>query len=611
MLYCPPKYLKPRNNLNEELSKLEGDLSDKEAKISLAKFLYHNIGFTTELISGVKLNTYQELHIKMWLLRNFNLCIWGRGCSKSFSVSVFSFLYTIFNPGSKLLIAAPTFRNSRLIFDRIEEFTKAKGAELLKQCFTEEASHKNDLYSWRINEGSILAIPLAGEKIRGLRAQVLIIDELAQITEKTIKEILMPFLVANDNIKERLTIKEVEDELIKAGRMTEMDRTPFINNIKLIGLSSASYTFEYLYTMFNEWIAKICDQEIRDATYFVSRLSYKAIPEEMLAKEIIEEAQSGGENSASFRREYCSEFLSESDGFYSARKLLECTIPPGEQPHLLLRGDKNKKYIIAIDPSFSNSPSADNFAMCVLELDEENKQTIVVHQYAKAGKDLKDHINYFYYIYTNFNTVLVVIDNADGNFIQACNESELFRRSNIELKFFDFETTAEGIDYEIIIKEVRRTYNLQDKKICFKQFFGTGDFLRKANENLQACIDYKRVWFASSIRADGNSFDKAINCNIPLDLTGFNGNIGELVDEQDLLLLQVKKELALIQLTTTTRGTYSFDIPAFLKKDKSPHRARRDSYTALMLGTWGAKCYFDLISAPAESSIASFEPFIV
>ena len=65
MIYCPNKYLREVKDVNAELSQLKGFLNDKEAKITLAKFLRANLGFTTELISGVKLAPYQELHLKL------------------------------------------------------------------------------------------------------------------------------------------------------------------------------------------------------------------------------------------------------------------------------------------------------------------------------------------------------------------------------------------------------------------------------------------------------------------------------------------------------------------------------------------------------------------
>ena len=50
MIYSPNKYEFKGANVNEELALLKGELEDKEAKISLAKFLRANLGITTELI---------------------------------------------------------------------------------------------------------------------------------------------------------------------------------------------------------------------------------------------------------------------------------------------------------------------------------------------------------------------------------------------------------------------------------------------------------------------------------------------------------------------------------------------------------------------------------
>ena len=49
--------------------------------------------------------------------------------------------------------------------------------------------------------------------------------------------------------------------------------------------------------------------------------------------------------------------------------------------------------------------------MAVLELDDENRQGALVHNYAVAGGDLNNHIKYMYYLMTNFNVVMIIIDN--------------------------------------------------------------------------------------------------------------------------------------------------------------------------------------------------------
>ena len=176
MWYGPPKYERDLTSINEEVLKMEGSLSDKDAKMSLAKFLRSNLGLTTELLSGIKLAPFQEITLKGLMNRNFSMCVWGRGCGKTFIASVFCFLQCIFEPNTKILVAGPTFRTARFIFNNLEKMVESKGAELLGQCFGAKIK-RNDQYEWQINGGTITAIPLNGEKIRGFRANILLLDE--------------------------------------------------------------------------------------------------------------------------------------------------------------------------------------------------------------------------------------------------------------------------------------------------------------------------------------------------------------------------------------------------------------------------------------------------
>ena len=399
----------------------------------------------------------------------------------------------------------------------------------------------------------------------------------------------MPFLVAPQNMKERLEIRQIEDDLISKGKMKEEDRMVFENNSKMIALSSASYTFENLYKTYKDWVNKIYSDELGDANYFISQMGYEALPEEMIDKTIIEEAQDGGSSHSSFLREYCAQFTDGSDSYFSAKKMHECTIPDGENPTTLIRGKSDCKYILGIDPSFSNSPSSDFFAMSLLEVDSGTNEGTLVHSYAVAGGDLKDHINYMFYLYTNFNIELIVIDNAGYQFLDSCNESENFVNAGINLKFIDFESTKEGQDYQKQLRKFKRDLNKTDHKICFKQNF-TSDFLRKANEHLQAAIDHRKIWFASRATANGSAFDKQSNLNVNLSLTGCK-NVGELIESQDSLIYATKKQCALVEVKSTAKGTQTFDLPQHLKRSTSAHRARKDNYTTLMLANWGLKCY--------------------
>jgi hypothetical protein len=617
MWYCPERYKKKLVDLNAELLEIKDELNDKDAQRLLAQFLRHNLGLTVEILSGIKLAPYQEITLKAFFNRDFNLCVWGRGCAKSFMAAIFCFMYCIFEPGTKIIIAGPTFRTARNIFTELEKMVKSKGAELLYQCFmTDPPAHKNDLLSWEFSNGSsIKAIPMNGDKIRGFRASVIIIDEFLLITEPMYKEVLMPFLVAPRNIGERLKIKEIEDQAIKDGSMTEEQRTVFSTTAKLIALSSASYTFENLYTTFKEWCRKIENPDKEDieksATYFVSQVGFQAIPKEMIEKTVIEEASSGGLQSPAFLREYCAQFTDGSEGYFSAIKMKAIQIEPGHGPNLLLKGYKDKKYILAIDPSFSSSPSSDDFAMAVMEIDDETKHATLVHNYAVHGGNLKDHIAYFYYLVTHFNIVFLISDNADGNFIENANETTRFTDNNLNFKALDdWDANIEdpGKRQEMLTK-VRRSYNQTEKRICIYHVFNSKS-IRETNEHLQGCIDFKRVWFASRIRPDGSVFEKVAQGRVDLSLTPYK-DIGEFIDRQDELLELTKKECALIEVRVNPQGTQTFDLPQHLRRSESPTRARKDNYTALVLGCWATRCYYEIMGYNDELPITTFSPIFV
>ena len=606
MWYAPEKY-KPDEvrDLNQDfLNNLKGELDTKEAKITLAQFLHHNLGLTTELISGIKLAPFQEITLRGMMERNFSMCVWGRGCGKTFIASVFSFLYCIFNPGSKILIAGPTFRTARFIFNNIEKMVDTKGAELLMQAFGAK-SKRNDQYEWQINGGTITAIPLSGEKIRGFRANILLLDEYLLLPEETIKTVLMPFLVAPQNMKERIEVRELEDKLIETGKIKEEDRMVFKNESKMIALSSASYTFENLYKQYKEWLDNIYSSERSEASYFISQMGYEALPEHMIDSTIIEEAQNGGQSHSSFLREYCAQFTDGSDSYFSAKKMHECTIPDGESPHTLIKGEKDKKYILGIDPSFSNSPSSDFFAMSVLEVDEERGHGSLVHSYAVAGGDLKEHIKYLYYLQSAFDFDMICIDNAGFQFIDSCNETKWFQNDKINLKFIEFNSDKEGLDYDSEIKKLKLAHDKGEGKVVFKQNFSSS-FIRKANEHLQACIDHKKIWFASKTAANGGAFDKCVNQKIKTTFTGYPSLL-DLIEEQDNLIYHTKRQCALVEVKSTAKGTQTFDLPQHLKRSTSATRARKDNYTTLMLANWALKCYLDMQNTE-EAQYFTFTP---
>ncbi|MDO8609358.1 MAG: hypothetical protein Q7R95_02330 [bacterium] len=609
MFYSPPKYNKEIKNFNDELLKLDGELDDFTAKVTLAEFMKRNIGFGCELITGFAPYEYQELLLKAFFNRNFSMMVAARGGAKSTIGAVIGLLIAIFEPNTTIGVLGPVFRTARNIFAEMEKIIDSKEATLLKQCI-DKIERRNDLYKISFLNGSrIVFSPLNGQYARGLRVQTLILDEFLLLTEDIVTQVLFPFLMAPADVKNRIKIREKEDELIRQGRLEEKDRTKFENTARMIALSSASYSFEYLAKLYNEWIENIYSKNpVEDANYFVCNISYHALPPDMVQSSVIQEAKAAGEETAYFKREYLARFTDENEGFFAATKMYAQTVKPGDSPTIQLQVKSEETIAISIDPSFSNAPNSDDFAFCVGKI-LPNKEFVVIHNYAEAGTGLKDHIKYFYYLLVAFNPSIIISDNSDGNFLQSCNESALFKKNNLKLDFIDYDGELEGQDYEKMLRDVRNQYNKLNHKICFKKIFTTNS-IRRMNEQLQTFINNKKVWFGSKITPNELVFNETVNSQIPYEFDD-GESIIDLIDKQDSLMDLLKKETGLIEIRSSPTGHTVFDLPANLKRDSSPTRCRRDSYTALLLLAEAVKAYNDLMRKDPTPKQSLFTPIML
>ena len=85
----------------------------------------------------------------------------------------------------------------------------------------------------------------------------------------------------------------------------------------------------------------------------------------------------------------------------------------------------------------------------------------------------------------------------------------------------------------------------------------------------------------------------------------------DFIEHQSDMIDLTKNECALVQITTTAQGTQTFDLPPNLRRQTGPDKARKDSYSALVLANWMSKVYFDSQSQPAEDVIETFEPTFI
>jgi hypothetical protein len=611
---------KDSDDFNEELLKMEGYLEDQEAKILLYKFLRENITFTADLVSGVKLFPFQHMAIKAMFTTDYFMGVWSRGMSKSFTTAIYAYLDAILNQGVEIGILSKSFRQAKMIFKKIEDIASKPQALYLNQCITHK-SKSNDEWLLEIGSSRIRALPLGdGEKLRGFRFHRIIIDEFALMPERIYNEVIIPFLSVVENPTQREELYNIETDLIKQGKMQESDRHTWPNN-KLIALSSASYKFEYMYKAYEQFeeLIQTGGQRKGDAHRTIMQFSYDCAPKQLYDQNLINQAKSTMSQSQ-FDREFGAIFTDDSSGYFKTSKMAACTLKDGENPCTEIAGEPGAKYILAFDPSWAESESSDDFAMMVLKLDEEKKMGIVVHSYALSGANLKQHIYYFYFLLKNFNIVSIVGDyNGGVQFINAANESLLFKENKINIKCIN--TNFDDIEnYQEKLREGKKEYNLDNGTICYLRK-PTSQWIRRANEFLQSNFDHRRILFAS--RAIDDNYNAQRRKKIPIDKIQFlrtsqsaerqtkEAKMIDFVEHQFDMMNLVKTQCSLIQITTSAGGTQNFDLPPSLKRQTGPEKARKDSYSALVLGNWMVKLYNDMMEVKTENITTTFTPMFI
>ena len=603
-------------DINKEILEIEGYLEEDEAKLLFYKFLRQNPSFAAEFITGVRLFPFQHMAIKGMMETDYFLGIWSRGMSKSFSTAVFALLDAIMNQGVHIGIISKSFRQSKMIFTKMEEIAASPKAEFLSQCIT-RVSKANDQWVMELGSSKITALPLGdGEKLRGFRFERMIIDELLLMPEKVLNEVIMPFLSVIKNTTERQETYDIDTTMIEQGKLKEEDRHKWPNN-KIIGLSSASYRFEHLYKMYCQYESLILNQNEQDKAHrTIMHFSYDCAPQQLYDQNLIDQAKATMSQSQ-FDREFMAVFTDDSSGYFKVSKMKECTIEDGEGQSVEVVGVPQDEYILSFDPSWSESDGSDDFAILLIKLNRDTKKGTIVHSYALPGANLKKHITYMAYLIKNFNIVFIVGDyNGGVQFLNSCNESTIFKKNNLKLNLVDSDLDDHQ-EYEKGLRSLKRQYNKETNTYVFLRK-PTSKWIRYANELLQAAFDHKRIYFAGMAMND--DYNRQRKAKIPIkDLTFLRNyenksepsKMIDFVEHQKDMMDLIKVECALVQVSTSTQGTQSFDLPLNLRKQSGADKARKDSYSALILGNWMMHIFYDMMDDNIATNQETFTPMFL
>lgn len=148
-----------------------------------------NFAATCKWILNIDLLPFQGVILEELWKRKFPILIGSRGLSKTFLLSLYSLLRALFTPNSRIIFAGAAFRQSKLLFEYVEQFWR--NAPILRNIVgdghMQGPKHSTDRYSFYIGSSVIHAIPIGdGEKIRGLRGNFTITDEFSCLERNTL-----------------------------------------------------------------------------------------------------------------------------------------------------------------------------------------------------------------------------------------------------------------------------------------------------------------------------------------------------------------------------------------------------------------------------------------
>ena len=269
---------------------------------------------------GIRLHLFQKILIYMINKVPYFMYIASRGQGKSFIIAVYSITRCILYPNTKIIISSKNKTQANLIIN-------AKIVELyhLYDSVRFEIG-KEDNIATAINDtsvtfknGSTIKIAVAGDGGRGLRANVLIVDEFIYVNFETISKVLRPFLT--DPRATGFRTKDPEEY------------KDYIEDNTQIYLSSAGYKTHWSWDEFQTQV----DAMLKRNSAFIVAIPYQAsvYHGNLTQKFIDEERAKTTFDEIGFEMEYGAQFIGQNvKGYYNmkpvndSRTVTKSFIPP-------------------------------------------------------------------------------------------------------------------------------------------------------------------------------------------------------------------------------------------------------------------------------------------
>jgi len=588
----------------------------------------------------LRLEAFQQVMLHMLWFKKFPLILATRGAGKTFMLAVYAALKAILSPGSKIVIVGAGFRQAKLVFKYIEQLYNASPIFQEAVGQAERPKYGSDAATLQVGLSQITAIPIGdGEKIRGLRATILIADEFASIPEEIFDIVIKPFTAVHADPAERAANKRFMRRLEKLDanpgivRMIE-ELQGFGNQVVISGTPSYRHNhFYHRYCFYRAFINskgdtrklkialeeqqlartgqhhEVTEEDLANAErmwhqYTVYQLPYTALPEDFMDEDMIRSDRAQFPKTR-FAMEYLSQFPEDSDGFIK-RSWIERGTPRDPQEKGVwpeLYGNPRETYVMGLDPARWN----DNFGCVVFKLTERGKELVFCTawdktQYGKSATRIRE-------IVKRFNISYICMDTGGGG--------ESVR------EWLCKSTDADGNKVRpedliwVIPDQIKKYADMTDMAAPGRKILEMVDFttawISKAAHDVAASIEQRNILFphrAEEIYAydqymrhfDKHDVTESEKEALQADLWGVDDWDAERMTKKYKTKIvprigmmqhieECVNETCAIVRNVSPKGTESFELPKLSEQPEGLDMRRRDRWSALMLANFAAKTY--------------------
>ena len=556
--------------------------------------------FPTKNIMNMDLFPYQMSILHTLWTKRLPMLLAARGGSKTTMLAVYTVLRALLNQGIKIVIAGAGLRQSGLVFEAIDQIWK--NAPVLRDICGVDSGPKRGVlgYTWECGKSKVTGIPIGtGEKIRGLRANVIICDEFGSINPDIFETVIRGFAsVQSHNTFEKVQQTYRDSILKQMGIEVEQDDEDdkfSLSGNQIILSGTATYQFNHFYKYYQSYSDILYSGKndskdfkgVSNKEYAIIRIPYDHLPDGLMDKTILEQGSATMEGSI-FKMEYGCVFAKDSDGFFPASLIYGCTCPTKIEDeevsfNVELKGDPTKEYVMGIDPASER----DNLVISIVRLDNPRRHVYTWSANRKRFEADKKKRPSEYKGVDDYNTFIIE------------KIHDLNSRFNIKRLHLDAggggRSIVEGLkDTSKLKKDQMCMYDMDDPLVSGEDGFHTikviqfakRDWYEAAHYNLLKDLTIKKHLFPE--------YDA-----VAIEQSRFKGVEGCLVRDtaEDIQyeIEECKYQTTLIQEQTTAKGMKKWDLPDVkgVITESVQLKLKRDHFTSLLLANDAARDYLN------------------